>query len=83
MSDSAGSVPDSRGCPGRAEAESLARELLWDHGTRWPHVQTAGFVATGVAHLFDADEAALLVAAATLHDIGYSARAPPDRIPSP
>lgn len=75
MPDSAGVVPDARGCPSRAEAEALARELLWDHGTRWPHVQTAGFVATGVAHLFDADEAALLVAAATLHDIGYSARA--------
>jgi len=72
MQDSARSVPDARGCPTRAEALSLARQLLWDHGTRWPHVQTAGLVATGLTHLFDVDEAALLVAAATLHDIGYS-----------
>ncbi len=64
----------TRGCPARAEAEALAWQLLGDHGTRWAHVQTAGFVATGVACLFDAHEAALLVAAATLHDIGYSDR---------
>jgi hypothetical protein len=59
-------------CPTPEEARALAREMLADEGTRWPHVRTAGFVATRVTTLFDDNEAALLVAAATLHDIGYS-----------
>jgi hypothetical protein len=69
-----GRTASARACPTRSEAEALARSLLWDHGTRWPHVRTAGFVAAGLAQLFDAEEVALLVAAATLHDIGYSTR---------
>lgn len=60
--------------PTRQDAQALAHDLLHDHGTRWVHVLTAGSVAAGLAHLFDPDEAGLLVAAATLHDIGYSAR---------
>ena len=49
-------------------------KMLADYGTRWPHVRTAGFVAAQLTTLFDDDKAALLVAAATLHDIGYSKR---------
>jgi len=61
-----GHVPDA------AEAQALARELLGDVGTRWSHVQTAGAMAARVSVLFDEVEAALLVAAATLHDVGYA-----------
>jgi hypothetical protein len=61
-----GHVPDA------AEAQALARELLGDIGTRWHHVQTAGAMAARVSVLFDEVEAALLVAAATLHDVGYA-----------
>jgi hypothetical protein len=68
-------VTESRfAVPTRREAEELARALLGDEGTRLAHVRTAGQVATRLAVLFDEEEAALLVAAATLHDIGYSAR---------
>jgi hypothetical protein len=63
-----------RACPTWEEARWLGRDMLADDGTRWPHVRTAGFVATRLTTLFDDDEAALLVAAATLHDIGYSSR---------
>ena len=56
------------------EVEALSRELLASEGTRLAHVRTAGFVASQLAVLFDQEEAALLVAAATLHDIGYSQR---------
>jgi hypothetical protein len=59
--------------PTRREAEEVARALLADEGTRLAHVRTAGAVAQRLAILFDDEEAALLVAAATLHDIGYSA----------
>lgn len=58
--------------PTRAEAEAVARELLGDQGTRLAHVRTAGAMAVQLALLFDAEEAALLVAAATLHDVGYA-----------
>ena len=61
-------------CPTQEEALTLAHDLLHDQGTRWEHVKTAGSVATRLTHLFELEEAALLVAAATLHDIGYSAR---------
>jgi hypothetical protein len=63
------------GVPTRAEAEAIARDFLGDQGTRLAHVHTAGSMADrlGVV-LFGADEAALLVAAATLHDVGYSPR---------
>lgn len=60
--------------PSRAEAEALAHDLLAHEGTRLAHVRTAGFVADRLGVLFDEADAALLVAAATLHDIGYSAR---------
>lgn len=60
--------------PTRAEAEAIARDLLADEGTRLAHVHTAGSMAVRLGVLFGADEAALLVAAATLHDIGYSPR---------
>jgi hypothetical protein len=60
--------------PGLVEVEALARELLLAEGTRLAHVRTAGFVAARLAVLFDPEEAELLVAAATLHDIGYAQR---------
>jgi len=59
-------------CPTPEEARLLARDMLAGDGTRWPHVRTAGFVATRLTTLFDDDEAGLLLAAATLHDIGYA-----------
>jgi predicted hydrolase (HD superfamily) len=58
--------------PPAAEAQALARNLLSHEGTRLRHVLTAGVVAARVAVLFEPEEADLLVAAATLHDIGYS-----------
>jgi hypothetical protein len=61
-------------CPTPEEARLLARNMLADEGTRWPHVRTAGFVATRLTTLFDDDDSALLLAAATLHDIGYAKR---------
>ncbi len=54
------------------EAEAVAHELLRDVGTRWLHVQTAGAVARRLSVLFPRDEAELLVAASTAHDIGYA-----------
>jgi hypothetical protein len=60
--------------PTRAEAEAIARELLWDQGTRLAHVRTAGDMAARLGVLFDPEDAALLVAAATLHDVGYCPR---------
>ena len=60
--------------PTRVQAEAIARDLLVDQGTRLAHVHTAGSMAARLGVLFDADEAALLVAAATLHDVGYSPR---------
>lgn len=58
--------------PDAAQARALARSLLGDVGTRWQHVRTAGATAARLSVLFDDDEAALLVAAATLHDVGYA-----------
>lgn len=60
--------------PSGAEAESIARELLGDQGTRLAHVRTAGSMGARLSVLFDPEQAALLVAAATLHDIGYAPR---------
>ena len=48
-----------RPVPTPADARLLARDLLEGDGTRWPHVRTAGFVATRLTTLFDEDEAAL------------------------
>ena len=58
--------------PARAEAEAIARDLLGEEGTRLAHVHTAGSMAARLGVLFSEGEAALLVAAATLHDVGYS-----------
>ena len=52
--------------------KALARDLLATEGTRLQHVRTAGLVATRLSVLFEPEEAQLLIAAATLHDIGYS-----------
>jgi hypothetical protein len=60
------------GVPTRSQAETIARGLLGDLGTRMAHVHTAGSMADRLGVLFDIDEAALLVAAATLHDVGYA-----------
>jgi hypothetical protein len=60
------------GVPTRAQAEAIARDLLGDEGTRLAHVHTAGLMASRLGVLFGADEGAMLVAAATLHDVGYS-----------
>jgi hypothetical protein len=62
------------GVPTRAQAEAIARDLLGDEGTRLAHVRTAGSMASRLDVLFGADEAAMLVAAATLHDVGYCPR---------
>jgi hypothetical protein len=56
------------------QAQTLARELLVGEGTRLQHVRTAGLVAARLSVLFDPEDAQLLITAATLHDIGYSAR---------
>jgi HD domain len=60
------------GVPSPQAARAVAACLLSGHGSRLPHVLTAGAVAEGLAALFGPDEHRLLVAAATLHDIGYS-----------
>ena len=60
--------------PTHAEAEAIARDLLGDQGTRLAHVHTAGSMADRLGVLFGADEGALLVAAAMLHDVGYAPR---------
>jgi hypothetical protein len=65
--------PVRRRCPSALEAQQLARRLLHGDPDRIAHVLHAGQVAARVAVLFDdPDEAALVVAAATLHDIGYA-----------
>lgn len=60
--------------PSPDECVAVARGLLGDQGTRWPHVRAAGQVAGRLAVLFHPREAQLLVAAAILHDIGYAPR---------
>lgn len=65
-SGSAGRVPTAQ------QAADISRELLGSIGTRLPHVLTAASVARRLAPLFDPADADLLVAAATLHDIGYA-----------
>jgi hypothetical protein len=72
-SNTAMSAGDDLGrVPTQAQAAVLAARLLGDVGSRFEHVLRAGRIAAQLAPLFDAREAALLVAAATLHDIGYS-----------
>ncbi len=60
------------GVPDVMQARALAHALLSDVDGRWSHVLTAGRMAQRISILFDADEAQLLVAAATLHDVGYA-----------
>lgn len=62
----AGVVPDV------TQARTLAHHLLGDVGSRWRHVFTAGVLAQRLGVLFDPQDASLLVAAATLHDVGYA-----------
>jgi hypothetical protein len=65
--------PVSRRCPTPSQAQRLARTLLRGDPDRIAHVLRAGQVAARVAVLFeDPEQAALVVAAATLHDIGYA-----------
>jgi HD domain len=58
--------------PTRFEAQATSRRLLAGQGSRLPHVLAAGCVAETLSELFNPQEHQLLVAAATLHDIGYS-----------
>ena len=60
--------------PTLEQVQALARDLLAGEGTRLQHVSTAGLVATRLSVLFDPEDAQLLITAATLHDIGYSAQ---------
>ena len=53
-------------------AEALARELLARLPDRIAHTEGVARKAEGVAAVFEFDEAADLVAAAWLHDIGYA-----------
>lgn len=60
--------------PPIGDIHRLAEDLLAGEGTRLAHVRTAGAVASRITALVAAEDAALVVAAANLHDIGYSAR---------
>ncbi len=66
-----GALRPAQPCPSAEAAERISADLLAEVGTRLPHVRTAGRLAAGLAPLFSSEEASLLVAAATLHDIGY------------
>lgn len=63
---------DAGGVPTPGQAARLAAEILGDVGTRLSHVLRAGRIASQLSGLFDEEEGRLLVAAATLHDIGYA-----------
>lgn len=52
----------------------MAEDLLLGDGARLAHVRTAGWIAARLSILLPAEDAGLLVAAANLHDIGYSPR---------
>jgi predicted hydrolase (HD superfamily) len=56
-----------------AWAHDLAAQELRDLGSRWHHVQSVGRLAGEVGKAFGTDRETL-VAAALLHDIGYSPR---------
>jgi hypothetical protein len=58
--------------PSPRKARGVAAELLEDVGTRLPHVCLAGRVAAELRLPLSRHDRRLLVAAATLHDIGYS-----------
>ena len=72
--DPPGPLSGGERLPSREQVQALARDLLAGEGTRLQHVRTAGLVATRLSVLFDAEDGQLLITAATLHDIGYSAR---------
>lgn len=55
-----------------ARAEMLADQLVAPLGRRWSHVQAVAARAREVAAAVSEDEVETLVAAAWLHDIGYS-----------
>lgn len=61
-----------RGALTRAAVDAVSADLLGGMGTRLAHVRTAGRLAGRLSVLFGPDDAALLVAAAGLHDIGYA-----------
>ncbi|MEZ0493827.1 HD domain-containing protein [Kineococcus sp. TBRC 1896] len=54
------------------EALALARELLADVDHRWEHAATAARTAAEVARTVPEQDRDLLVAAVTLHDVGYA-----------
>ncbi|WP_431906229.1 HD domain-containing protein [Amycolatopsis thermoflava] len=54
------------------EARALAERLVSPLGRRWKHVQAVAARAEELAAAVPADERETLVAAAWLHDIGYS-----------
>lgn len=54
------------------DARTLAERLVAPLGRRWQHVQAVAARATELADSVSADERETLVAAAWLHDIGYS-----------
>lgn len=60
--------------PSLEDARRLAHDLLIGEGTRLAHVRTAGRIASRLGLLLPEGDAELLIAAATLHDIGYSPR---------
>lgn len=58
-------------------AQALAGSLLRGRGDRWLHTQAAAAAAAEAAWTVRADDRALLVAAAWLHDVGYAHPEPP------
>ena len=53
-------------------AAASSERLLSDSGSRWSHVQQVGEQARRIAHVVPPADRDLLVAAAYLHDVGYS-----------
>jgi hypothetical protein len=55
-------------------AEAEASVLLSGLGDRWRHVQAVAARAHEAGRVLDADDRAVLIAAAWLHDVGYAPR---------
>jgi hypothetical protein len=53
-------------------ATAQAERLIGSLGDRWTHVQAVANKARGLAAVLSAEDADLLVAAALVHDVGYS-----------
>ncbi len=53
-------------------AARIAENLLWDVEPRWSHVQGVATRAVQISTVVPAEDRSLLIAAAYLHDIGYS-----------